>query len=103
LYRVDIVNELGLQPANDAVISSMQLAIVLMALLNVAKPVPMGGFPNMSTEAFYPESIGGSTAALDDINFDAPINGILNFPEQWMGWMQVENRAGNIGVEYPKQ
>jgi hypothetical protein len=46
----------------------MQSAAVLMALLNVAEPVPMGGFPNMLTEAFYPKSIRRSTAALDNIN-----------------------------------
>jgi hypothetical protein len=79
----------------------MQSAAVLMALSNVAEPVPMSGFPNMSTEAFYPKSIEGSTAASDDINFDAPINGIINFPKQWMGWMQAENRAGNIGSGIP--
>jgi hypothetical protein len=52
-----------------------------MPLSNVAEPVATGGFPNMSIEAFYPESVEGLTAALDDINFDAPINGIINFPE----------------------
>jgi hypothetical protein len=67
-----------------------------MPLSNVAEPVATGGFPNMSTEAFYPESVEGPTAALDDINFDAPINGIINFPEPWIGWMQIENRTGNI-------
>jgi hypothetical protein len=56
-----------------------------MPLSNVAKPVATGGFLNMSTEAFYPESIKGPTAALDDINFDAPINGIINFPKSWIG------------------
>jgi hypothetical protein len=67
-----------------------------MPLSNVARPIATGGFPNMSTEAFYPESIEGLSAAPDDIDFDAPINGIINFPKSWIGWMQVENRTGNI-------
>jgi hypothetical protein len=67
-----------------------------MPLSNVAEPVAIGGFLNMLTEAFYPKSIEGPTAALDDINFDAPINGIINFPKLWIGWMQAENRTKNI-------
>jgi hypothetical protein len=67
-----------------------------MPLSNVAGPIATGGFPNMSTGAFYPESIEVPSAAPDDIDFDAPINGIINFPKSWIGWMQVENRTGNI-------
>jgi hypothetical protein len=57
------------------------LAIVFIPLSNVAEPVATGSFLNISTEAFYPESIKGPTTALDNINFDTSINGIINFPE----------------------
>jgi hypothetical protein len=52
-----------------------------MPLSNITEPVATGGFPNILIEVFYPESIEGPTAALDDINFNTPINGIINFPE----------------------
>jgi hypothetical protein len=68
---------------------------------NVAEPVARGGFPNISTEAFYPGSIEGPTSAPDDVGFDAPINGIINWPGSWMGWIQAENTAGNIGSGIP--
>jgi hypothetical protein len=47
--------------------------------------------PSMSAEAFYFESIEGPTTSLSDINFDAPVNSIINFPELWIEWMQTEN------------
>ncbi|PVH69049.1 hypothetical protein DL98DRAFT_522401 [Cadophora sp. DSE1049] len=99
LHTVDmaVMNELGFQHTNDtqAVLSSTQSATGLMPL-SIAEPVATGAFPNMSTEVFYHKSIGGPTAAPDHINFDAPVNGIINFPEPWVEWMQAENRAGYI-------
>jgi hypothetical protein len=55
-----------------------------MPPLNIAKPIARGGFPNILIEAFYLGSIKGLSLALDDINFDAPINGIINWPGLWM-------------------
>jgi hypothetical protein len=68
---------------------------------NVAEPVASGGFPNISTQTFFPGSIEGPTSVPDDIGFDAPINGIINWPGSWMGWTQTENAAGNIGSGIP--
>jgi hypothetical protein len=51
-----------------------------MPSLNVAEHVARAGFPNILTEAFYPGSIEGLALALDDIDFDAPIFGIINWP-----------------------
>jgi hypothetical protein len=67
-----------------------------MPLSNVGKPVATGGSPNMSAEAFYLESIEGPTTSLNDINFDAPVNSVINFPELWIEWMQTENRTEYI-------
>ena len=50
---------------------------------NVAEHAARAGFPNISTEAFYPGSIEGPASALDDIDFDAPIFGIINWPNTY--------------------
>jgi len=68
---------------------------------NVAEDAARAGFPNISTEAFYPGSIEGPASALDDIDFDAPIFGIINWPGPWTGWIQTENTAGNIESRMP--
>jgi hypothetical protein len=47
---------------------------------NIAEPIARGGFLNILIEAFYIGSIKGLSSALDDINFNAPINGIINWP-----------------------
>jgi hypothetical protein len=52
-----------------------------MPLSNITKLIAIGSFLNMLIEAFYPKFIEGLTIALDDINFDTPINSIINFPE----------------------
>jgi hypothetical protein len=52
-----------------------------MPLSNITEPIATGGFPNILIEVFYPESIKGLITALDNINFNTPINGIINFPE----------------------
>jgi hypothetical protein len=72
-----------------------------MPPLNVAEPIARDGFPNISTKAFYPGSIKGLTLALDNVGFDAPINGIINWPRSWMGWIQAENTARNIRSGIP--
>lgn len=46
--------------------------------------------------AFYFRFIEKPALALDDVDFDASINGIINWPGLWMGWMQAENIAENI-------
>lgn len=47
---------------------------------DVAEPVARAGFPNISTEVFYPGSIEGPALALDDFDFNTPIFGIINWP-----------------------
>jgi hypothetical protein len=107
LHRVGVTNELDFQPANgirqDAhtAVSFTQSATALMPPSNVAEHTARAGFSNISTEAFYPRSIAGPTSALDDIDFDAPIFGIINWPGPWTGWTQAENTAGNIGSGMP--
>ncbi|KAI8710400.1 hypothetical protein NCS52_01576600 [Fusarium sp. LHS14.1] len=64
----------------------------------VVESVAINGFTNMGTGVFHPESIEGSSGALDDMNFDAPVNGIINFPEPWVGWMPEEPGTGDVGT-----
>ncbi len=52
-----------------------------MPLSNISKPVAIGGSLNILVEAFYLVSIKGLTTSLSNINFNAPINSIINFPE----------------------
>jgi hypothetical protein len=68
---------------------------------NVAEHAARAGFLNISTEAFYPGSIEGPASALDDIDFDAPVFGIVNWPGLWTGWIKTENTARNIGSGMP--
>ncbi|KAH7379668.1 hypothetical protein BKA64DRAFT_685939 [Cadophora sp. MPI-SDFR-AT-0126] len=103
LQRVGATNELDFQPANDAqtAVAFTQSATALMPPSNVAEHEPRAGFPNTSTEVYYPTSIEGPASALDDIDFDAPIFSIINWPGQFTGWTQTENMAGNIGSGMP--
>lgn len=103
LHGVGVTNELDFQPANDAhtAVSFPQSATALIPSSNVAEHAARAGFPNISTEAFYPGSIEGPASALDDIDFDAPIFGIINWPGPWTGWIQTENTAGNIESRMP--
>jgi hypothetical protein len=82
-------------------VSFPQSATALIPSSNVAEHAARAGFPNISTEAFYPGSIEGPASALDDIDFDAPIFGIINWPGPWTGWIQTENTAGNIESRMP--
>jgi hypothetical protein len=52
--------------------------IALIPSSNIAEYIARASFPNISIEAFYPGSIEGLALALDNIDFNAPIFGIIN-------------------------
>jgi len=56
----------------------LQLAIALIPSSNVAEYAAKASFSNILIKAFYPGFIEGLALALDDIDFDALIFGIIN-------------------------